>query len=128
MKKHLIIHGDGMSGKTLFITSFLNKHFKDSYGRIDGKDLINNKNSFEEYYLARTHKALYFMDVPMSVGLDYFISLTGETVRTINSILIIELSEELRHIPTGLSFTSRFDVINTNTISYKDLMSYLNQK
>lgn len=130
--KHLIIHGDPSSGKSLFIKNLL---IADNYYAIDGR---NTKVFEDTFYWQMTSKdknvqVLWFQDVNRQVSTDLLISLTetikinprAETPFYIKPILVIEFEEEIENLSKDKSLTYRFDIINTNTISYKDLIAYL---
>ena len=113
-----------MSGKTLFIKSFLAKHRLNEFVMIPGRDpKVLKKASLEKIHALNT--TLYFTDVNMKIKPEAFIPVCAEIGE---SKMIIEYILELKSIPDECSFKNRFDVINTNTISYKDLINFLNTK
>lgn len=122
MSKHLIIHGDGMSGKTLFIKSFLNKHFK-KHKTLDCRTLKMTDDIDVKYF--ELNEAVFFMGVNMRISPEYFYRYA--TILR-GAKIIVEYSEEIKNLSDAATFTRRFDVINTNTISYKDLTTFLNRK
>lgn len=132
MKKHLIIHGDPCSGKTLFIKNLLRhrKHF-----RIDAR----NKSVFEStfYWNMSSHykdvKFLWFEDIKNDENIDLFISLTeiikinpkNEIPFYIKPNVVLEFANQIERFPASIKH--RFEIINTNTISYAKLIEFIKQ-
>ena len=128
--KNLIIHGNKKSGKSLFIKNLL-RQFRFSALHCRGLNLektISWGLSPEHRYC----KILWFQDIPMRISEERFFLLANEfkvdiqyhEPILINPFLILEFEGEIKFPTTNPSFTSRFHFINTNTISYKDLMGY----
>ena len=105
--------------------TLLSKHFGNNYTKFDGRRLNRALMPTTITYSSKIAGAIYFMDVPMSINPDHFIAMTAKTGK---SKLVIEFSEELQDIPKEATFNRRFDVINTNTITYKELINFLNKK
>lgn len=130
--KHLVIHGDPCSGKSLFIKNLL---IADNYYAIDGRKTKVFEDSIHWQMTSKDKniQVLWFHDVNRQVSTDLLISLTerikinpkAETPFYIKPILVIEFEEEIENLSKDKSLTYRFDIINTNTISYKDLIAYL---
>lgn len=123
MKKHLIIHGDSQSGKTLFVKALLKKYFSKKK-TWDCRNLSFIDDEINRKYF-ELNQAVFFMDVNVNISVEYFYQYA--TIPN-GSKIIVEYSEELKNLPDEATFTRRFDVINTNTISYKDLINFLNTK
>lgn len=130
--KHLIIHGDLLSGKSLLIKTLLSNK---KYYEIDCR---KPKVFADTFYWQMSHKdkdteVIWFQDIDKKADMDLFISLTGmirinpqyETPFYINPRLVLEFSEEIKNFPENASFTISFHIINTNTISYKDFIQFL---
>lgn len=132
MKKHLLIHGDSMSGKSLFIKAFLSKHYPENYGLISARNpKAIQKPNFD---FSKEYGAIWFLDVNMKITPYNFIPFTlgiksnlkSDNPLSFKPYLIIEYSEELKALPEDQSFTGRFHIINTNTVKYAELIDFLN--
>lgn len=133
MQKHLIIHGDCESGKSLFIKNLL------SPNKIDKTEIVRCRSpkSLKDNFLWTVGdlrpEIIWFKDVNMSIHPEEFYPFTHEfkvnaqnqPLFSIEPLLIIEYMADLQKTPKVSSFTRRFDVINTNKDSYKDIMLYL---
>ena len=132
MKKHLIVHGDVLTGKSLFIKNLL------SYRKYFQIDCRKPKVFTDTFYWQMSHKdkdteVIWFQDIDKKADMDLFISLTGmirinpryEEIFYIKPTLVLEFSQEIKNFPVGTSLTRRFDIINTNTITYKELINFM---
>ena len=133
--KHLIIHGDSQSGKSLFIRTLISQLH--SYN-INGENPKNVFNTFQwgmnEVECKRT-QILYFQDVHENIDVKEFfnycdriiIETATKEATIISPILILEYSKVSENLENnyGASFTRRFNVINTNTATYKEMMQFL---
>ncbi|WP_123879872.1 hypothetical protein [Chryseobacterium carnipullorum] len=134
MKKHLIIHGDTLSGKSLFIDILFSGN--ENIWRVNCRSITVMEDQFLFDFPGEfVPEIIHFTDVNINIPLDFFYNYLGQIVvnrrfRELfvmdTPILVIEYSEEFKNIPEDGSFVRRFDVINTNTIPYKELIQYLN--
>ncbi|MEI7487652.1 MAG: hypothetical protein WCJ72_09630 [Chryseobacterium sp.] len=134
MKKHLIIHGNTLSGKSLFLDILFKGN--ENIWRVSCRSTTVMEDQFLfDFPENFVPDIIHFTDVNINIPLDFFYNYLGQIVVNRRfrqefvfdtKILIIEYSEELKNIPEDGSFVRRFDVINTNTISYKELIQYLN--
>lgn len=131
MKKHLLIHGDPRSGKSLLIKNLLNSI---TVFKINCKDPFILSTNFFWSYGSEEKQVLHFEDINKSTDPREFIFYTGfipvdtqgHEVFAINPRLIIEYSNEIE-IPKEHSFIRRFHVVNTNTISYREIISLIHK-
>ncbi len=121
-----------ISGKSLFIRNLL---VSTKYYEIN----CRNPKVFEDTFhwqmssKDKDTEVLWFHDINKKADMCFFISLTGlirvnpkiEKVFYINPRLVLEFSEEIKNFPKDASFIRRFHIINTNTITYRDLVSFL---
>ncbi|MBG0515338.1 hypothetical protein I4P13_16350 [Elizabethkingia meningoseptica] len=127
MKKHLLIHGDPLSGKTFIVKGLLEAM---TFRRVDCRRSDILSENFLWTYGQVEQDVLYFDDVNTHIDPRDFIPYTesikvdrqGYETFYIKPALIIEYSNEIE-IPEEHSFIRRFHVINTNTITYKELIA-----
>jgi len=136
-KKHLIIHGDPMSGKSLLIRLLLKNTF---YSTVDLFDRFEFPNTFD-WRLGKSSQHddyLLFNDLSSSFAPNCFTTFCSGSPIKINSfgvkpffiapIIILEYKEELSEaFLFGGSVRRRFNVINTNTISYKEIIQFIKE-
>jgi hypothetical protein len=132
MKKHLIIHGNEVSGKSVFINTLLQPRIK-HVEKINGKGLKLSEDNFLWTLGDFRPKFLWFEDLNLNTHPEEFLPFTEnikvnaqmQEVFYISPTLIIEYSGEFKNLPKESWFTRRFAVFNTNTCTYKDLIDYL---
>lgn len=132
MKKHLIIHGDAESGKSIFIQNLLRGR-SDNFFKVDGR----NPNFLHDGFLWRLGEQrpeiLWLHDVNMRVHPEEFLPFTesikvnaqAQEIFYVKPMLIVEYTEEYKELPTQSSIRNRFDMFNMNEIKYKGLINYL---
>lgn len=132
MKKHLIIHGDEVSGKSIFINNLL-KPRAQSVEKISGRNIDTLKGEFLWRLGDHRPEYLWFKDLNINIHPEQFLPFTDtikvnaqmQEVFYLKPMLILEYSQALDVLPTESCFTRRFDVFNTNVCSYRELIDYL---
>ncbi len=134
MNKHLLIHGNVLSGKSFFLNALLDGY--KNIWRVDCRSTTIMDDPFLFDFPGDDIPGIvYFADVNTKIPIDFFYSYLGQIVvnRRFRDVfvfdpktIIIEYSKELKNVPAEGSFRRRFDIINTNTVSYNNLINYLN--
>ncbi|MDV4025272.1 hypothetical protein CMT52_13115 [Elizabethkingia anophelis] len=129
MKRHILIHGDHVYLRLLFVHNLLkNKKFE----RINGKDPNTLDGSFRMKVQAERKEILCFQNVNVSIDPRDFIALTGICYehKTDNNLelatptLIIEYSGKIS-VPEGQTFLRRFYTINVDTLRDSEVIDFL---
>ncbi|MEN5130490.1 hypothetical protein [Elizabethkingia anophelis] len=130
MKKHILIHGNHDYLKTTFICKLLKGK---TYERINSKDPTTLKGSFSLCMEAEGKDILYYQNVDTLVDPCDFMPIIGACYehKTDNNIkfsmpsLIVEYSGRIS-IPKEQTFLRRFHIINVDTMSYFEVINFLN--
>ena len=134
LKQHLIIHGDSNSGKSLLIRLILDGSY---YHVVSG---VSSDNITDTFYwgLSKYQENvgfLHFDNLSISASPHCFFDKIGRPIKVntlgvepflISPRIILEYKEELSegHL-FGNSIRRRFYIINTNTISYKEIIDFI---
>ena len=112
-----------MSDETIFVKTLLKKNFP-KHKIFDCRNLTFIDDKIDRKYFEK-NQAVFFKSVNINISIEYFYPYA--TIPN-GAKIIIEYTGELKDISLETSFNRRFNVINSNTISYKELMSYLNEQ
>lgn len=130
MKKHILIHGNHDYLKTTFISNILKgktyERINEESNKIPGVDTPFNSD-------VRDKEILYFQNVNILQNPRDFVALTGICYETtsdnklipLTPMLIIEYSGCIE-IPEEQYFLRRFHIINVDTMSYFEVINFLN--